>query len=561
MRLLEFAALRRAGFALLALAAAALGGEQTTSAQAPWSANPSNPVYCGIPRTLNDVGMPSDPPLLQAVARGIQFEVPIEPGVHEGFDVQVVGVMGLHQFPAGTTDPIAAFFAANPTAHFAYQYLPIALMNDCDGDGVYALGPGNPPCWGAPTASLRPDVVPAPLPANIRSSTPFNCSPRPTFLATVSAPPLLNGGVVGIRIVGRNQGLFLGMSAYSDEDTMLAGHSWVHLEKRTAPFMHKAYGKWGNLGPNSWNITGPGVILQDSLGEYLHTAWFPVTVAEWNAAVAVINRYIAACTDWTPWANCTDFAAEVMGAAGCPIPSVADNYNFSTPRAFNRSCRQILLQNGGRLPRCGYIVFAPPPMVWPRIMNPAMVIEQVTANPAAAANELGYEFVALEIQGASVRTKSPLSFDIARQEDSLVWVDFGDGTTVLHEGEPLVHAYASSGLYAARVLSVQHGRVSVRTAMIAVQSKGRGSAAIACDIPAVELLPPGEAPPQIPYEPWLRTLPADVTSDWQVNGEDLAFLLALWGSKEPSIADIDDDGVVSGSDLAVVLAGWGASVN
>ena len=561
MRLRAFAALRRVGCVVLTLVSVALCGERTASAQAPWSANPTNPIYCGIPRTLSDVGTPSDPPLPQAVGREILFEVPIQPGVHEGFNVQIVRVTGLHEFPAGTTDLMAAFFAANPTAHFAYRYEPIALINDCDGDGNYALGPGNPPCWGAPVASLRPDVVPAPLPANIRSSTPFNCIPRPTFIATVSAPPLLNGGIVGIRIVGRNQGLFLGMSAFSNPNAMLEGHSWVHLQKRAAPLMHVAYGKWGLLGPNSYNITGPGRILLDSLGFYDHTAWFPVTVAEWNAAVAVINRYIRFPTDWTPRANCTDFAAEVMGAAGCPIPSVSDWFNFSTPRAFNESCRRIILLNGGLLPRCGYIVGGVRPAVWPRIVNPAPLVEEVTANPAAAANELGYEFVELALQGVSLRPKAPLSFDITRQEDSLVWVDFGDGTIALHEGEPLVHTYTSPGLYTARVLSVQHGKVSVRTAMITVQSKGSGSAEITCEIPEVAPIPPGEMPPQIPYAPWQRTLPADVTCDWQVNGEDLAFVLALWGSNEPSMADIDGDGIVSGNDLAIVLAGWGASVN
>jgi hypothetical protein len=58
--------------------------------------------------------------------------------------------------------------------------------------------------------------------------------------------------------------------------------------------------------------------------------------------------------------------------------------------------------------------------------------------------------------------------------------------------------------------------------------------------------------------PFARTYPADVTCDWATNGEDLAMILANWGSQVPPIADIDGDGVVSGNDLAVVLAGWGA---
>ena len=42
-----------------------------------------------------------------------------------------------------------------------------------------------------------------------------------------------------------------------------------------------------------------------------------------------------------------------------------------------------------------------------------------------------------------------------------------------------------------------------------------------------------------------------------VNGEDLAALLALWGTDERK-GDLNGDGVVDGMDLAGLLAGWGA---
>lgn len=46
--------------------------------------------------------------------------------------------------------------------------------------------------------------------------------------------------------------------------------------------------------------------------------------------------------------------------------------------------------------------------------------------------------------------------------------------------------------------------------------------------------------------------------NWVADGEDLALVLAQWGSTAVTMADIDGDGVVSGNDLAIVLAGWGA---
>ena len=49
--------------------------------------------------------------------------------------------------------------------------------------------------------------------------------------------------------------------------------------------------------------------------------------------------------------------------------------------------------------------------------------------------------------------------------------------------------------------------------------------------------------------------PGDVNDDGVVDGQDLAALLASWGSSEQ---DLNDDGTVDGLDLAIMLAAWGA---
>jgi hypothetical protein len=51
------------------------------------------------------------------------------------------------------------------------------------------------------------------------------------------------------------------------------------------------------------------------------------------------------------------------------------------------------------------------------------------------------------------------------------------------------------------------------------------------------------------------TLPGDVNQDGVINGPDLAFVLAGWGTNNP-IADINHDGIVDGFDLTFVLSGW-----
>jgi hypothetical protein len=49
----------------------------------------------------------------------------------------------------------------------------------------------------------------------------------------------------------------------------------------------------------------------------------------------------------------------------------------------------------------------------------------------------------------------------------------------------------------------------------------------------------------------------DLNLDGQVNGTDLAGLLAVWGFENPPYGDLDGDGQVGGADLTFLLARWG----
>ena len=48
----------------------------------------------------------------------------------------------------------------------------------------------------------------------------------------------------------------------------------------------------------------------------------------------------------------------------------------------------------------------------------------------------------------------------------------------------------------------------------------------------------------------------DLNLDGCVDGQDLATLLALWGSSNPPVGDLNGDGIVAGEDLATLLANW-----
>ena len=48
----------------------------------------------------------------------------------------------------------------------------------------------------------------------------------------------------------------------------------------------------------------------------------------------------------------------------------------------------------------------------------------------------------------------------------------------------------------------------------------------------------------------------DFNNDGIVNGADLAFILAFWGSNDPDV-DLNGDGIVSAADLGILLSAWG----
>jgi hypothetical protein len=49
----------------------------------------------------------------------------------------------------------------------------------------------------------------------------------------------------------------------------------------------------------------------------------------------------------------------------------------------------------------------------------------------------------------------------------------------------------------------------------------------------------------------------DINEDCAVNGIDLAYVLADWGTIS-SRSDLNGDGTISGIDLGIILNGWGA---
>ena len=531
--------------------------------------------WCGGPWLESVNGVPTQGPVTSSIE--ITLNVQLKHGVHEKFDIELFPALPEHVLfsdPAGpptrtTNELMQAYGERHPRAQFLFVYDGWWMINDCDGDGVANLGPGNPPCWGSPTASLTRLDQNGSLLRYSKNLIPGTCDPLPRYKIRIDSPPLLNRGVVGIRIKGKNAGYFLGMSAYSYANVE-SGHAWIRIFEKSGgieggPGGRWAYGKWpaGELNYGEVVPWAPGEIRVEGERISQHTAWFPVTHAEYNAAVAVLRQEIENPSRWSLGnGSCIDFAARFMTAAGCPIPNCLQALTpWRSPRAFNRECSRIIVEEGALLRRCGFIEGNPTNHFGSQdgLFDAGIVAERIVADPAAMAQELGYEFVGIDLGSTALRTNSTLSLAITRPEESLVLVDFGDGTVAPHVSGALSHSYSKPGSYQVRVLSLQNLRVSVRTLTVQVQQKASNGRTIACtipDVPALLFRDPGAPPAR---QPWARTFPADVNCDWVADGADLALVLAAWGSTASNIADIDEDGVVSGNDLAIVLAGWGLS--
>jgi len=532
---------------------------QARAFQSSWTPNPANPIWCGLPQThLNHGAPPQGSPI--PTARLIEFSVTIAEGVHEGFDVEVVAAMGNHEFPAGTTDFIAKFFELHPDAHCAMSYGGLASGNDCDGDGVVTPGPGDPPCWGDQSATIE-DLEPG-LPKDLRSSAV--CQPAPRFRMRVDGHPSFNAGVVGIRIRGWNEGAFLGACANSS-DFLVSGHGWVRFYSHVRPQFRFTYGKYPVPDAQGRNQPfAPGMIRDDSQNPPKHIAWFPVTAAEFNAALQVLKSNMAPnpCSPFNLLtANCCDFMFEVMTAAGCEIPDPhMESPPVAAPREFNRKCQALLDSGTIALPRCGFVVRVGQLLGGPgaaESIDAAVAFDLMQVDPESLAAQLGFQFDELDAGACALRPNTPLTLAITGETDALLAIDYGDGTTEVGGPGTRTHVYAAPGSYELTVTALVQGEVRRYGVLVTVAKKAPNGAehTVLVEEAAEPKFPPVDDHPTPP--PFLRACPGDVDSSFATDGADLAIVLAEWGSVSVTMADINDDGIVDANDLAIVLADWG----
>jgi len=378
------------------------------------------------------------------------------------------------------------------------------------------------------------------------------------------------GGMVGFKIKGNVSSYTLRIFVCDSIVTYLSGHAFVELV---------GDGQVWRLGKNTWGVNPVSTArVLDEVG----TVWtqmieWPLTRDQYNAAVRKARKLKKEIDDgngfyWALEENCVKFAVDIAEAAGVSVPRYRTFVPpfYPSPSVLAASLKYIYSWQGGCYPSIDV-----PARLRGKVTNlegnfgggqnryradPDLLIAQCMESPEQGAAT--FSSVPTYHTGPSVTVgrNQPLTLDIssAYPNATILVTDFDDGSDAVLVSRA-EHAYSSPGAYLVKVMAID--TAGLHAIEVAVNVSKKGGPAVATVV--VPQLPPRDQPvnPGIDAEmpQFSRTFPADVNCDWIANGEDLAMVLAAWGSTEPTTADIDDDGVVNANDLAVVLAGWGST--
>lgn len=371
------------------------------------------------------------------------------------------------------------------------------------------------------------------------------------------------GGLIGVKFSGDLTRYALRVYASSTAEFYISGHAFCALIDN---------GNFVKFGKNTFSYLPltQGQILDESTTLWTDYIEWPLTRARYNAALLKymeLKRLSDLGDDiyWVFKQNCVDFAAEIAEAAGVDMPRyrmIVAPYS-PDPGVLAATIRLYVDFYGGCQPngrprgKCvspGHLYGGEQPRY---IVSAEALIAHTLADPDGAAASFVSKPTYHDAEAVTVGRNRALTIVVGGcdPESSLVMIDLDDGSDAV-VSDLLQHTFSTPGSYEVRVIALSAAGIQVVRLPVTVTKHGKPAFA-SVEVPALppleQPLNPGE-PATVP--PFARTFPADPTCDWIANGEDLAMVLANWGSTAPTMADIDDDGVVGGNDLAIVLAGW-----
>ncbi len=272
------------------------------------------------------------------------------------------------------------------------------------------------------------------------------------------------------------------------------GHGFVQLKPMGGPQAGQTLG-YGLYPAGNDIFGGAGIIKNDTTRRSDFCLCFPVTVAQYNAAAALIRAAIAAPPAYNMATNnCVDFVNSVATAAGITLPNTATSIPFdgsvSDPAAMWNSFDAIGVGGGfmgGTLASIG----GPVTPGTPNDYSYAGLVNDGHSDPAGVAS---YTSLALDSQNlglfnANLGSGIDLNLSNVSLSSSIISIDWGDGSILEQQFTSFNHIYSNPGSYNANLFVMDSGAVHTYDMLINVG----GSPSDTIEV-LVSQFPPGNVP-------------------------------------------------------------------
>jgi len=308
-------------------------------------------------------------------------------------------------------------------------------------------------------------------------------------------------------------------------DKGLPGHVFVQMLPSVAKGnpqggrLDLVYGKYPS-GPNMFvGGAGPTTIRWDARRAWDQRICYPVTVAQYNAAVAKIRGKILIVGEvQTPSPyhllrrNCVHWMTDVATAAGLVLPNKVNFLGIRTPGAFGRALKELGpggMFGGGtvglnlnlNLGADGNPIALNPP----RDFDAEELAMESHNDPTALATATGLPLNEVDLGSFTTTVAAGLTVALANTdpEDALISVDWGDGSNLEAQSLGFGHNYATLGTYNGSVAVVNSGDINVYRMQVSVNTGGPinnvVNATVPTPTPAVGSNPGFENPPNPEY--------------------------------------------------------------
>lgn len=257
-----------------------------------------------------------------------------------------------------------------------------------------------------------------------------------------------------------------------------SGHAWFSL---TAGSSFKASGTTYTYGyhPGTWDIFGGKAEIKNDAGRsYDHAITFTISDQKYINVANFINGLLKSPGNYDLLeSNCVGLAENAAGVAGVKPPNGVNRAGIQDPYALCSQFDALTVggtYNGGLVYGSGSASHAPPPV------NPLdfSYVNLADSTHGSTASQCGafMNLPSSDSADASAYAVAPgAAFTVNllnAPSDSLLSIDWGDGSDYSEQLIGASHLYASPGTYDANIVEIDAGQVLRRTFEVTVGGTG-----------------------------------------------------------------------------------------